>query len=125
MKIPTPSTALAVVALASTTGDTSAFAPPPPLFAGGAAAFIASSGGGGDTRRAVQHNSRYPSGRVVLSASADDDADATEAARRPEWSPSSWREIQDDADGGSGADDDNGICDDGVGVAKAARKISK
>ena len=101
MKIPT-----SAVAVAMTTAYVS---PQQSLFA---SAFVPSSTKTG-TRCASIIGGNQNSHTVVRPASADESS-AT-STRRPEWSPSSWRDVKDDE---VGAEEDESI-------AKAAKKISK
>ena len=103
MKIPTSAVAMAMACIS----------PQQSLFA---SAFLPSSAKTG-TRCAsiINGNQNSHTVLVVRPASADESSSATSTTRRPEWSPSSWREVKDD---GVGAEEDESI-------AKAAKKISK
>ena len=78
-----------------------------------ASAFVPSSTKTG-TRCASIIDGNQNSHTVVRPASADESS-ATSTTRRPEWSPSSWRDVKDD-EVGAGEDES---------IAKAAKKISK
>ena len=103
MKIPTLAVALALA--------TACISPQQSLFA---SAFVPSSAKTG-TRCAsiIGGDSNQNSHTVVRPASADESS-AT-STRRPEWSPSSWRDVKDDE---LSVEEDESI-------AKAAKKISK
>ena len=101
MKIPTSAVAVAMT--------TACVSPQQSLFA---SAFVPSSAKTG-TRCASIVDANQNSHTVVRPASADESS-AT-STRRPEWSPSSWRDVKDDE---VGAEEDESI-------AKAAKKISK
>ena len=99
MKIPTPTVALAL-AIACVSPQQSFFS----------SAFVPSSTKIG-TRCASNQNSPHHTVRPLASA----DESSTTSTRRPEWSPSSWRDVKDDE---QDATEDESI-------VRAAKKISR
>ena len=109
MKVPAAATAaLAVACLSShqTSLFASAFVPLSSTKSGTRCASIVIGGG--------SYNSNNQSSHSILPASADESSTAS-TSRRPEWSPSSWRDVKDDEVGG----------EEDESIIKAAKKISK
>ena len=103
MKIPTLTVAVAL-AIACVSPQQSSFA----------SAFVPSSTKAGTRCAAISVGNQNSPRTVVrpLASSADESSTTT---RRPEWSPSSWRDVK---------DDEQDVKED-ESIAKAAKKISK
>ena len=80
-----------------------------------ASAFVPSSTKTGTRCASIIGGNQNSHSHTVRPASADESSSATSTTRRPEWSPSSWRDVKDDE---QDAEEDESI-------ARAAKKISK